>query len=93
MFGKKKFNVSEEAKKDLADYCERNKSTDLKALLMSEEHGEEGMKIMYKHMPKTARAFFSEEKFLGFVKGNKEFIFAHIPDIATLEKEAKNNKK
>lgn len=93
MFGKNKFKVSEEAKKELASYCEKHNTTDLKALLMSEEHGDEGMKIMYKHIPVIARSLFSEEKFMGFVKGNKEFIFSNIPDINTLAKDANKNKK
>lgn len=77
-FGKK--DVSEKAKKDLIAYCEKHNSTDIKALLMSEEHGEEGLKIMYKHIPAPMKIMLSEEKFLGFMKEHKEMVFAQLPD-------------
>lgn len=73
-----KFAVTEEAKKELVEYCEKYKTNDLKALLRS-EHGEEGAKIMYKYLPVMVRRFFNEEKFLQFFNKNKELILNNLP--------------
>lgn len=77
-FGKK--DVSEKAKADLIAYCEKHGTTDIKALLMSEENGEEGLKIMYKHIPGPMKLMLSEKNFLSFMKENKEMIFAQLPE-------------
>jgi hypothetical protein len=73
-----KFNVSEDAKKELTDYCDKHNSKDLKGLLASEEHGEPIAKIIYKYIPKIGRAVFSEEKFIVFFKQHKDLILSHI---------------
>lgn len=73
-----KFKASVESQKELHAYCERHGNRPLKELLESEEHGEEGARIMYKYMPKMARAVMKEDAFIEFFKKNKKIILDHI---------------
>lgn len=74
-----KFKASKESQLELDEYCKKYGDRPLKELLESEEHGEEGAKLMYKHMPKMARAVMNEKNFLVFFSKNKQMILDHLP--------------
>lgn len=73
-----KFKASVESKLELEEFCNKHGGRPLKELLESEEHGEEGAKIMYKYMPKMARSVMGEKSFLSFFNKNKKVILEHL---------------
>ena len=73
-----KFKASVEAQVELADYCKKHGDRPLKELLKSSEYGDEGALIMYKYMPKMARAVMSQDNYLKFFNKNKEVILEHM---------------
>lgn len=73
-----KFKASAESQKELDAYCQRHGGRPLKELLMSDEHGEEGARIMYKYMPKYARMAMKEDKYLEFYHKHKAMILNYI---------------